>query len=146
VNNLLATGLAALSNLNLASIFGGRVAIDFAAIFADFVNSVKPAITGLGQHFLNQGLSAVLGGLTGGRIFGDLLSSLSAQISTYVALGQQALSGIIGNVTTIASSVLDASKPHWEGLQEQLVGHGLNVLSTLGNTINDLHGSVVGGR
>jgi len=134
-----------LSNLNLSSIFGGRK-IELGQIFAEFWNQISGAVTGMGQHFLNQGLSAVLGGLTGGRIFGDLFANLSNQISALVSAGQSALSGIIGNVTSIASGVLDASKPHWEQLQEQLVGHGLNVLNTLGNTINDLHGSVTGGR
>jgi len=135
-----------LGGLNLGSIFGGRVSINIGQIFQDFLAQVTPAITGLGQHFLNQGLSAVLGAIGGGRIFGDLLSGLSAQISGLVSTAQNALSGIVGNITSLAGQVLDASKPHWESLQEQLIGHGLNVLNSLGNTINDFHGSVVGGR
>jgi len=136
-----------LSNLNLSSIFGGRK-IELGAIFADFWSSISHAVTGMGQHFVNQGLSAVLGGLgsLGGRGIGDIFSNLSAQIAALVNAGQSALSGIVGNITSIATGVLDASKPHWEQLQEQLVGHGLNVLNTLGQTINDLHGSVTGGR
>jgi hypothetical protein len=129
---------------------GGRAGLGetISAIFADFWGSIQPAVTGLGQHFLNQGLSAVLGGLggLGGRGFGDIFAGLSAQISGLVSAGQSALSGILGNVSSIVSGVLDASKPHWEQLQEQLVGHGLNVLNTLGQTINDLHGSITGGR
>jgi len=135
-----------LGGLNLGSIFGGRVSINIGQIFQDFLAQVTPAITGLGQHFLNQGLSAVLGAIGGGRIFGDLLSGLSAQISGLVSTAQNALTGIVGNITSLAGQVLDASKPHWESLQEQLVGHGLNVLNSLGNTINDLHGSITGGR
>jgi len=137
-----------LSNLNLSSIFGGRK-IELGAIFADFWAQISGAVTGMGQHFVNQGLSAVLGGLSGlggSRIFGDIFATLSNQISALVSAGQSALSGIVGNITSIATGVLDASKPHWEQLQEQLVGHGLNMLNTLGNTINDVHGSITGGR
>jgi len=134
-----------LGNLNLSSIFGGRININIGAIFQDFLAQITPAITGMGQHFLNQGLSAVLGAIGGGRIFGDLLSSLSSQISGLVGQAQGMLSGILGNVQGLVGQVIDASKPHWESLQEQLVGHGLNVLNSLGNTINDLHGSITSG-
>jgi phage-related protein len=134
-----------LGNLNLASILGGRININLGAIFQDFYNQIAPAITGLGQHFLNQGLSAVLGAIGGGRIFGDLLSGLSAQIASLVSGAQNVLTSIVGNVTSLAGQVVDASKPHWEQLQEQLVGHGLNVLNSFGNTINDLHGSITSG-
>jgi len=152
VNPILAQLLAQVTGVlgNLHNILGGGRGInDFLGpIFADFWGSIEHAVTGLGQHFLNQGLSAVLGGLggLGGRGFGDIFAGLSAQISGLVSAGQSALSGILGNVSSIVSGVLDASKPHWEQLQEQLVGHGLNVLNTLGQTINDLHGSITGGR
>jgi len=46
----------------------------------------------------------------------------------------------------IAAGVIDASKPHLQQLQEQLVGHGLNALGSLSETINNLHGSITGGR
>jgi len=133
---------------NLQTLIGGGRAIEFGQIFADFWNQISGAVTGISQHFLNQGLSAFLGGLAGigGRGFGDIFAGLSNQIAGLVTAGQTALSGILGNVSNIVTGVLDASKPHWEQLQEQLVGHGLNVLNTLGNTINDLHGTITGGR
>jgi len=151
LNQFLAQAVGALGNVfNLSSMLGGGRAVDVSAIFADFWGSISHAVTGMGQHFLNQGLSAVMGGLTGvlggGRGFGDIFSTLSNQISALVSAGQNALSGIVGNVSNIVTGVLDASKPHWEQLQEQLVGHGLNVMNTLGQTINDLHGSITGGR
>jgi len=147
VDKLIVQGLQALSTLNLGSILG-RAKFDFGAMFADFYNQIAPAITGLGQHFLNQGLSAVLGAIggIGGRGFGDLFAGISSQFSTLLNGAQNALTGIVGNISALAGQVLDASKPHWESLQEQLVGHGLNVLNSLGNTINDLHGSITGGR
>jgi len=150
INPILAQLVAQVSGVlgNLHNILGGGRAIELGQIFADFWNQISGAVTGIGQHFLNQGLSAVLGGLggLGGRGFGDIFANLSNQISGLVSVGQNALSGILGNVSSIVSGVLDASKPHWEQLQEQLVGHGLNVLNTLGQTINDMHGSITGGR
>jgi len=147
LNNLLAQGMQLLSGLNLASILGGRANIDFGAIFSAFYDQVAPAITGLGQHFLNQGLSAVLGAIggIGGRGFGDLFAGIGAQFATLLNGAQNALTGVVSNITNLAGQVLDASKPHWEQLQEQLVGHGLNVLNSLGNTINDLHGTITSG-
>jgi len=137
-----------LGSLNLVSLLGGRAGFNIGSIFNDFIAQISPAITGLGQHFLNQGLSAVLGAIggIGGRGFGDLFAGISSQFSTLISGAQNALTGIVGNITSLAGQVLDASKPHWESLQEQLVGHGLNVLNSLGNTINDLHGSITGGR
>lgn len=55
----------------------GRAAFDFGAIFGGFWNEISGALTGLTSHVLNESLSSVLGAfgsLTGGRIFGDLLS------------------------------------------------------------------------
>jgi len=147
LDQLLGQAMGLLGNLNLASILGGRAGIDLGAIFQGFLDQVTPAITGLGQHFLNQGLSAVLGAIggLGGRGFGDLFSGIGAQFSNILSAAQSAISGVVSNVQTLAGQVLDASKPHWESLQEQLVGHGLNVLNSLGNTINDLHGSITSG-
>jgi hypothetical protein len=146
LDNLLAQGMQLLSSFNLASILG-RAKFDFGQIFSDFYNQIAPAITGLGQHFLNQGLSAVLGAIggIGGRGFGDLFAGIGAQFSNLLNGAQSALSGVVSNISNIATQVLDASKPHWESLQEQLIGHGLNVLNSLGNTINDLHGTITSG-
>ena len=74
------------------------------------------------------------------------LLGLSQQIGSAVTAAQGALSGALGNLSALGSSILDASKPHWEQLQEQLVGHGLNVLGSLSETINNVHGSLTGGR
>ncbi|CAF3791033.1 unnamed protein product, partial [Rotaria sp. Silwood1] len=52
----------------------------------------------------------------------------------------------VNNIASLGSSIVDASKPHWEQLQEQLVGHGLNALGSISETINNLHGSITGGR
>ncbi|CAF4171044.1 unnamed protein product, partial [Rotaria magnacalcarata] len=41
----------------------GRAEFNFGQIIQQFIDSVKPAIIGLGQHAMNQGLSAVLGAL-----------------------------------------------------------------------------------
>ncbi|CAF0823473.1 unnamed protein product [Didymodactylos carnosus] len=133
------------SIFNLSSILGGRAGLNLGQIFGDFWSTIAPAITGLGQHFLDQGLSAVLGAI-GSRGFGDIFANLSQQFSSILSAGQLAISNVVDNITGVVSGVLDASKPHWEQLQDQLLGHGLNVLNSLGQTINDLHGTITGGR
>merc|ERR1711972_395005 len=132
---------------SLSGILGGS-RIDLSAIFTDFWNGISTQVTELGQHFLNQGLAAVLGGLgsLGSRGISDIFASISASIGTAVEAAQGALSGALGGLQQLGSQILDASKPHWEQLQEQLVGHGLNVLGSLSETINNVHGSIVGGR
>ena len=72
--------------------------------------------------------------------------ALSQQVSGVVSAAQSALSGALGSLSALGSNILDASKPHWEQLQEQLVGHGLNVLGSISETINNVHGSITGGR
>ncbi|CAF1059548.1 unnamed protein product [Rotaria sordida] len=126
----------------------GRASVDLGAIFSGFLSEISGAVQGLGQHFLNQGLAAVLGGLgsLGGRSFGEMFAGLSQQIGAAVSAAQGMLQGVVGGLSALGSNLLDASKPHWEQLQEQLVGHGLNVLGSLSETINNLHGSITGGR
>jgi len=131
---------------SITSSIGGRAELNLSTLFNDFLASITPAITGLGQHFLNQGLSAVLGAIGGRAGFGDIFANLSAQIAGLVGTAQETLAGVLGNIQQLGSSLLDASKPHWEQLQEQLVGHGLNALGSLSETINNLHGSITGGR
>jgi len=132
---------------NLSSIFGGRGIFDtIKEQFQQFLAQVSGPILGIGQHFVNQGLSAVLGAVSGGRIFGELLSGLTSQLSALVSGAQTAVTGIMGNLQGIVGNVIDASKPHLAQLQEQLIGHGLNVLNSIGNTVTDLHGSLTGGR
>ncbi|CAF1688419.1 unnamed protein product, partial [Adineta ricciae] len=114
---------------SLSGIFGGS-RIDLGSIFQDFWSGISTQVTELGQHFLNQGLAAVLGGLgsLGSRGISDIFASISQSIGTAVTAAQGALSGALGGLQQLGSQILDASKPHWEQLQEQLVGHGLNVL------------------
>ncbi|CAF4408564.1 unnamed protein product, partial [Rotaria magnacalcarata] len=71
---------------------------------------------------------------------------LSQQFSTLVGNAQTALQGALGQLAAIGSGIVDASKPHLQQLQEQLIGHGLNALGSLSETINNLHGSITGGR
>ncbi|CAF4285768.1 unnamed protein product, partial [Rotaria sordida] len=109
----------------------------------------QPASLGLGEHLLNQGLSAVLGGLGslgGARGFGEIFESLSEAFGNIVQVAQGAVSGVVNNIVQVGSGLLDTAKPHWEQLQEQLVGHGVNVLGSLSETINNLHGLITGGR
>jgi hypothetical protein len=134
---------------SLSGLFSGRVSFDmFGEILNGFWQQIQQPLTGLAQHFVNQGLSAVvgsLGGLLGGRGIGDFFQSISQQISGAVTSAQTALTGVLGNLSTLGANLLDASKPHWEQLQQQLLGHGLNVLGSVAETINNLHGSITTG-
>ena len=133
----------------LSGLLGGRASVNIAEIFESFIATLQPAVIGIGQHLLNQGLAAVLGGLGslgGSRFLDDILSSLSSSFGQAVTVAQGALQGALSGLTALGSSLLDASKPHWEQLQEQLLGHGLNVLGSISETINNLHGSITGGR
>ncbi|CAF0995488.1 unnamed protein product [Rotaria sordida] len=132
----------------LQGLLGGRLDLDIGGIFQDLLNQVLPAIQGIGQHVLNQGLAAVLGGLgsLGGRGFEDLWQGVLGQVTNAVSTAQNILQSTVQNIASLGSNILDASKPHWEQLQEQLVGHGLNVLGSVSETINNLHGSITGGR
>ncbi|CAE7138363.1 unnamed protein product [Rhizoctonia solani] len=78
-------------------------------------------------------------------ISGDIFAGLLVQITTAVVSAQATLMAAFGNLQNLGSQLLDASKPHWEQLQEQLVGHGLNVLGSISETINNLLGSIMGG-
>jgi hypothetical protein len=132
----------------LQGILGGS-RIDIHALLAPFLQSTLAALNGIKDHLINQGLAAVLGGLggLGGRgLFDGIWETLQGHINTAVTAAQGALGGALGNLSALGSTLLDASKPHLEQLQEQLVGHGLNVLGSLSETINNLHGSITGGR
>ena len=72
--------------------------------------------------------------------------ALSEQINSAVTAAQGALAGAWENLSALGSNIVDASKPHWEQLQEQLINHGLNALGSISETINNLHGSITGGR
>merc|ERR1711972_924088 len=130
----------------LSALIGGRASINIGEIFNGFLQQITTPLLGIGQNLLNQGLAAVLGGLTGSRGISDIFASLSQQVSGVVSAAQSALSGALGSLSALGSNILDASKPHWEQLQEQLVGHGLNVLGSISETINNVHGSITGGR
>ncbi|CAF5229296.1 unnamed protein product, partial [Rotaria magnacalcarata] len=91
----------------------GRAEFNFGQIIQQFIDSVKPAIIGLGQHAMNQGLSAVLGALGSlaptSRAIGDIFGSLSQQFSTLVGNAQTALQGALGQLAAIGSGIVDAS-------------------------------------
>merc|ERR1711920_67232 len=131
---------------SISGLIGGRASINIGEIFNGFLQQITTPLLGIGQNLLNQGLAAVLGGLTGSRGISDIFASPSQQVSGVVSAAQSALSGALGSLSALGSNILDASKPHWEQLQEQLVGHGLNVLGSISETINNVHGSITGGR
>jgi len=130
---------------SLQGLIGGRASFDFGAIFNGLLEQVTKPLTEMGQHILNQGLAAVLGSF-GSRGIADLFAGLQQQIGTAVSAAQGALTGALSNLASLGSSILDASKPHWEQLQEQLIGHGLNALGSISETIGNLHGTITGGR
>merc|ERR1711972_1207644 len=103
--------LEQLAGQALSSVLGGP-RIDLSAIFTDFWNGISTQVTELGQHFLNQGLAAVLGGLgsLGSRGISDIFASISASIGTAVEAAQGALSGALGGLQQLGSQILDASK------------------------------------
>jgi len=134
---------------SLSGLIGGRIFGDINAVFQAFLQQIKEPIVQMGNHVLNQGLAAAigaLGSLGGSRAISDIFAALQQQVAGAVAVAQGALTGAISNISALGSNLIGASKPHWEQLQEQLVGHGLNVLGSLSETINNLHGSITGGQ
>ena len=76
----------------------GRASIDFGAIFSGFLSEIQGTITSLGQHILNQGLSAVIGGLGslgGSRAIGDIFACKSRSISVGSRLDLSMCSSIV---------------------------------------------------
>jgi len=142
INQALAGVLGQLTGL----LGGGRAAFDFNQIFGSFLQEVLKPIKEIGTHLASQGLASVLGGLGGSRGINDIWNSLTSQVSGAVSVAQGVLNGALGNLANLGQNLLDASKPHWSQLQEQLVGHGLNVLGSISETVNNLHGSITGGR
>ena len=131
----------------ITGLIGGRGSFDLGALFSEFLQQITTPITQVGQHLLNQGLAAVLGGLGGSRgAIGDIFSSLSSQVGVAVTAAQGALQGALSGLSALGSNLVDASKPHFQQLQEQLLGHGLNVLGSISETVNNLHGTITGGR
>jgi len=133
---------------------GGRADADVFSPFGNFLEQVKGTLTQLGQHFLNQGTAAVLGGLgsLGGSRAGikDILGGVKEQVATAVQAAQSTVQGvvggIVGNIKDIKDNTVEASKPHIQNLKDQLLGHGLNVLGSLSETVSNVHGSITGGR
>ncbi|CAF1116827.1 unnamed protein product [Didymodactylos carnosus] len=89
------------SILNLSSILGGRGSDFLSTSFDDFFQSISDALGGLGDYFVNQRLSAVLGAICGGCSIQDISDA-----------GQTALSGIVNNLTGVVSEPLAGLKPH----------------------------------
>ena len=56
----------------------GRGLLDLNTIFSGFLQQITTPLAEIGQHLLNQGLAAVIGGLGslgGSRALGDLFAS-----------------------------------------------------------------------
>lgn len=67
-----------MSQRKIISRLAGRASVDLSAIFGEFLSQMQGAFADIGQHLLNQGLAAVLGGLGslgGSRFIGDLFNS-----------------------------------------------------------------------
>jgi hypothetical protein len=142
-----AQGALASVTQTITNIIGGiSIGRGLNEILADFYNSIHHAVVGMSQHLMNTGISAVLGavGSLGGRGLGDIFGQLHAQLAGIIGNTQTAITSIVSGLTQTAAGVLESAKPHWEQLQGQLVGHGLNVLGSLSETINNLHGEITG--
>ncbi|CUA72852.1 hypothetical protein RSOLAG22IIIB_10363 [Rhizoctonia solani] len=107
---------------------------------SDIIDLWTAILTILAEHFDKWNHKSNLRS----RGIGDIFAGLSAQVAAAVAAAQGALTGALGGLQTLGSQILDASKPHWEQLLEQLLGQGLNVLGSLSETINNIHGSITG--
>jgi len=129
---------------SLSGLIGGRAELNLGEMFSQLLQQLQAQVTQVGQHLLNQGLSAVLGGLGGSRIIKDLFATLQEHFGNAVTAAQGALQGALGGLTQLGSSLLDASKPHFQQLQEQLLGHGLSALGSISESIKNVHGSITG--
>ncbi|CAF1274892.1 unnamed protein product [Adineta steineri] len=141
-----ASGLLGQLMGSLTGLLGGRIFGDLQAMFTDFLGQITTPLLAIGQNLLNQGLSAVVGSLAGSRFLGDFMSQISSQMAAAVATAQGVISQTVSSLSGVLSNIVDASKPHLADLQSQLMGHGLNVLGSLSETVNNLHGSLVGGQ
>jgi len=142
-----AQGALASVTQTITNIIGGiSIGRGLTEILADFYNQVSGAVAGIGQHLMNSGISAVLGavGSLGGRGLGDIIGQLQAQLAGIIGNTQTAITSVVAGLTQTAAGILESAKPHWDQLQGQLVGHGLNVLGSLSETINNLHGEITG--
>ncbi|CAF1150325.1 unnamed protein product [Adineta steineri] len=130
----------------LTGLLGGRMFGDLQTMFTDFLGQITTSLLAIGQSLLNQGLSAVIGQLAGSRFLGDFMSQITSQFASAIATAQGVVSSTVASLTGVASSLLDASKPHLADLQKQLMGHGLNMLGSISETVNNLHGSLIGSQ
>jgi len=131
---------------SLSGLMGGRIFGDLQAMFTDFLGQISTPLLAIGQNLLNQGLSAVVGSLAGSRFLGDFMSQISSSMAAAVATAQGVISQTVSSLSGVLSNIVDASKPHLADLQNQMLGHGMNVLGSLSETVNNLHGSLVGGQ
>ncbi|CAF1064736.1 unnamed protein product [Adineta steineri] len=141
-----ASGLLGNLMASLQGLIGGRIFGDISAMFTDFLSQITTPLAGIGQALLNQGLSAVLSSMAGSRFLGDFMSQITSQMTAAVSAAQNVISTAVSGLSGVLSGVLDASKPHLADLQNQMLGHGMNVLGSLSETVNNLHGSLVGGQ
>ncbi|CAF1490995.1 unnamed protein product [Adineta steineri] len=131
---------------SLSGLIGGRIFGDISAMFTDFLGQITTPLLAIGQNLLSQGLSAVVGSLAGSRFLGDFMSQISSSMAAAVATAQGVISQTVSSLSGVLSNIVDASKPHLADLQNQMLGHGMNVLGSLSETVNNLHGSLVGGQ
>ena len=61
----------------------GRASINLGEIFNGFLQQITTPLLGIGQHLLNQGLAAVVGGMAGSRGFSDIFACKFRQIHQY---------------------------------------------------------------
>jgi len=141
-----ASGLLGQLMGSLSGLIGGRIFGDLSAMFSSFLSEVTKPLAAIGQQLLNQGLSAVVGSLSGSRFLGDFFNQITSQFAGAIATAQGVIATTVDNLTSAASSIFDASKPHLADLQNQLMGHGLNMLGSISESVNNLHGSLVGGQ
>jgi len=133
------------------AIGGGRGISDISEFFRNFIDSISGHVTEMGKHVMNQGLASVIGGLGsfgGSRSIGEIWSSLTQQITSAALNAHGAIKEIVSttsnNLTQLGANLLDSAKPHWQQLQENLVGHGLNALGSFAQGISGLHGTITG--
>jgi len=149
INKVLGQLLGGLSSV----LGGGRGAGDLVQAFNDLLKSLTDKFQEVGKHVFNQGLASVLGGLGslgGSRGVGDAFAEISQKFADAINAAkntfQGAVQGALGSITELGSNLKGAAIPHWEQLRDQLTGHGLNVLGSISENINNLHSSITGGR
>ena len=123
-----------LLNVGLASVLGALQGRD---IWDDLLN----VATSVGTTLAQQLLVTALGGLLGKRgIFDDISALFGGVIDT---LGGH-VNNIVGSLTTVGGSLLDAVTPHLQDLQDQLTLSALGAAQSLLGTLAGISGTLQG--